>query len=154
MAQLTAKAGSRVAILDATLRRNTNVSGPAGKNAINAGKRVAPSLFMFELLDAGKCDDAVGRLAEEFDYVIVDAPPVTDVPYALTLASKVQSVVIVTKSHRSRTYSIGVVSDFLRQANAHVAGAVISHSSKSMTLPARSSDALRPPLQLEWPVNG
>ena len=129
------------------------MNGPRMKT-IDFGTNIEPNLVVFELLDFSNGKAALDLLIEEFEYVIIDSPPVTDAPHALALAVDVQSVILVSKPHRSRLYSIAYTSDILRQSGAHIAGAVISHSSKTMTLPSRSSEALKPPSKLEWPIHG
>ena len=66
------------------------------------------------------------RAKEEFDVVIVDAPPVLVVTDALILASKVDRVILVTAMNETNKNFVLESKNALDKANAKLSGVVLN----------------------------
>ena len=54
-----------------------------------------------ELLNTTKFDELLKELSEEYDYVIIDTPPINPVSDALVIAQKVDAVVLVVRAENT-----------------------------------------------------
>lgn len=100
-------------------------SNGAGRNesltVITAGA-TAPNPA--ELLQSQAMTDLLARLGGEFDFVVVDAPPVGVVSDAFPLLSRVTGVIVVTRIGMATRDSAAKLSAQLRQLNAPLLGVV------------------------------
>ncbi|MFZ5478914.1 MAG: GumC family protein [Myxococcota bacterium] len=119
-----ASTGRRVCLIDADLRRPslhhafglTNELGFSslirGEAPIDAVAQPTPQQGLFiipsgprppnpaEMLGSQACRDALARLNEAYDLVIIDSPPVVAVTDAVVLSTEVDGVVMVVKSFK------------------------------------------------------
>ena len=148
LAAVFSRAGHRVAIVDADLRRPKvaaffNLRRAYGLTEVLSG---AVSLEQaLSLLDDGRLavlasgriptnpSEALGsigmeqvleRLAEEFEYVVVDTPPVLPVTDASVVAPKVDGVVFVTRTTKTTRDRVRRALAALDRVNATVIGVV------------------------------
>ncbi len=119
-----ASTGMRVCLVDADLRRPSlhhafGLANDQGFSSLMLGEAsaeevaqptVQPGLFIIpsgprppnpaELLGSSVCRDALARLDQLFDLVIIDSPPVVAVTDAVVLSPEVDGVVMVVKSFK------------------------------------------------------
>ena len=80
-----------------------------------------------ELVGSARMRDALEELRDQYDFIILDSPPVLPVTDAVVLAREVDGVVQVVKGHDTPRELIRRARDQLVQANAHLLGAVINN---------------------------
>jgi len=161
LAAVFARAGHRVALVDADLRRPrvTSVFGvrvDVGLTEVLSGTlALADALVMLqdgrlgilpsgriaanpsEALHARAMGDVLAKLAADFEFVIVDTPPVLPVADALVLAPKVDGVLLVVRlGHTTRDQVRHAVSN-LERVNAEVLGVVANQAGKGTDLDYR-----------------
>jgi Mrp family chromosome partitioning ATPase len=74
----------------------------------------------------------LGSLAEEFDYVLLDAPPPLDVSDVLPLLSMVDAIVVVARvGHTGETSARRLVDLFSRATHAPILGAIANDASEA-----------------------
>jgi polysaccharide biosynthesis transport protein len=144
-----AQTGSAVLIVDADLRRprvhkmfglknNAGLSNYlAGDGDLAALIQVAlPNLYVLpvgplppnpaELLGSARMKSAVETLAANFDYVVIDSPPVASFADSLILSALVEGVIIVVKaSHTSREMAQRTKAH-LQSVGAKILGVVVN----------------------------
>ncbi len=152
-----AQQGKRTLVIDGDLRRPSvhrmlGVSGAIGLSNVlvqeipwrDAVQREAgmPGL---DLLPAGpptqRAGDLIGRglaellgeASEEYDLVILDAPPLLGFAEPLQMATAVDGVVIVTKAGETDRGSVGSVVGTLRRLRANVIGIVLNQVHKDLS---------------------
>jgi Mrp family chromosome partitioning ATPase len=59
------------------------------------------SLSPAEVFEGDAIDQLITKLREKFDFILFDAAPVVDFPDSLALASKVDSIILVTQSEKT-----------------------------------------------------
>ena len=79
-----------------------------------------------DLLASKKFKMLLEDLAQRFDRIIIDSPPVSIVSDAVLLASQADSVVFVIKSDDTNTKLFQSSIRKLKQSNAHIVGAVLN----------------------------
>ncbi len=79
-----------------------------------------------ELLGFAKMNKLLEILKQEFDYVIIDAPPVLAVTDACVLASKVDGVVLVISSGMVRPEMARKAKELIKKASGHLLGLVMN----------------------------
>ena len=79
-----------------------------------------------ELLSSSAMENLLGELEKEYDYIIIDTPPVNVVTDALAIASKVDGVVTVATVNRSTIPEVTKAIDALKFAQANILGIVIN----------------------------
>lgn len=79
-----------------------------------------------ELLGSARAGEVIDQLSSDFDYVLVDSPPVGPVTDAEVLAQWVDGVIVVVFANRSRIPELSASIDRLRSANASVLGVVLN----------------------------
>ena len=75
-----------------------------------------------ELLGSRRMEDVLRTLAEEYEYVLLDLPPVTAVSDALVATKLVDGVVLVVRSEYSDTGSLQETIRQLKQVDAKILG--------------------------------
>ena len=80
----------------------------------------------YELLESEEMKDLLARLREEYDYIIVDTPPVVLVSDALALASESDGAVVVCRHQHSYLNDINRSIEKLKFAKANVLGVVVN----------------------------
>ena len=79
-----------------------------------------------ELLSSRRARDLFGELAERFDLVLIDSPPVLPVADAMILTSYADGVLLVVASGQTRRTELQRTTEKLAQANAPVVGMVLN----------------------------
>ena len=145
-----ARMGSRVLVIDADMRRASchrrfGVSNDFGLSEVLTGqkdlgesvkKTAVEGVFMLsagslppnptELLGSKAMKELLARCAEEFDYVIVDSPPVMAVNDAVVFAHMVDGVVMVVRAHHTPRKILQRAEARLLQARAHILGVLLN----------------------------
>lgn len=100
-------------------------TSPADKNLsyISCGTH---SLRPYELLESDVMKDLMARLRKEYDYIIVDTPPVLILSDALAVAPYTDGAIIVVRHEMSYLRDIERELDLLKFAKVNVLGAVIN----------------------------
>jgi succinoglycan biosynthesis transport protein ExoP len=88
---------------------------PAGPTPPNPG----------DLLASGAMREVLRLLAEDFEYVIVDSPPLLPVADAAILASTTAGALVVAAAGRSRTHELRDALDILGRAGGRVIGIAV-----------------------------
>lgn len=78
------------------------------------------------LLGSDRMRWRLGELRKEFDYVVLDAPPLSAGNDSVALARSAEGVVLVLKAHSSRRESARKAVQDLETANVRVLGAVLN----------------------------
>lgn len=79
-----------------------------------------------ELLSSRRARDLFGELAERFDLVLIDSPPVLPVADAMILTSYADGVLLVVASGQTRRTELQRTTEKLAQANAPIVGMVLN----------------------------
>ncbi|MBR6703723.1 MAG: CpsD/CapB family tyrosine-protein kinase [Clostridia bacterium] len=80
----------------------------------------------YELLESEEMKALLNRLKEEYDYIIIDTPPVLVIPDALALVSEVDGTVVVCRHEVSFISDIAKTLNTLTFAKANVLGVVVN----------------------------
>ncbi len=80
----------------------------------------------YELLESEEMKALIKELREQYDYVLIDTPPILLVSDALTLASEVDGAFLVCRHRESYTSDIASTIKSLRFAKANVLGVVVN----------------------------
>ncbi len=75
---------------------------------------------------ANRLEQLIGKAAEQFDHVIIDAPPVMGLADSPLIASRVEGVVFVLEAHQTKRSTARVALARLNSANAQIIGVVLS----------------------------
>ena len=147
-----AKAGKKVLFIDADMRKsvtigNINVdgetlglshflSGQADVNDVICKVSNSENLYAMltgsfppnpsELLSSKKFKDLIESMRNQFDYVIVDTPPVNAVIDAAIIASVCDGAIIVVGAGKTRNKAVRTTKAQLEKANCHILGAVLN----------------------------
>ncbi|MBV9354344.1 MAG: polysaccharide biosynthesis tyrosine autokinase, partial [Chloroflexi bacterium] len=78
------------------------------------------------LLSAPRLEPVLRELLDRCDILIVDTPPVLDMPDAALLSQQVDGVLFVIDAHRTRGRRAAAAVDLLRSLNAEPLGAVLN----------------------------
>src|SRR5437016_5275772 len=150
LATALAEAGLRVLLLEADLRhprchRTLGIAADRGLASVLAGQEElesvihtleAPPLFFVpagslpanpaDLLSSPRLREALERLRSQYDFVIVDTPPVLPVTDAVVLAREADAVVLVVKGHGTPSGLVREARDRLLMAGAALLGVVVN----------------------------
>src|SRR5213594_2683650 len=150
LATALAEAGSRVLLLEADLRhprchRTLGVNADRGLSNVLDGQEAlesvihaleAPPLFFCpagslprnpaDLVSSPRMRQALERLRSQYDFVIVDTPPVLPVTDAVVLAREADAVVLVVKGHGTPSALVREARDRLLMAGAALLGVVVN----------------------------
>jgi capsular exopolysaccharide synthesis family protein len=151
LATSLAEAGSRVVVLDVDLRR------PSCHRLLGLQNHVGPSSFLSgqvdlpgvlhsvakpkmtfvpagpmppnpaELVGSVRMRAALDRLRHDYDFVLLDAPPVLPVTDAVVLGREAEGVVLVVKGQDTPRELVRRARDHLQQAGAHLLGVVVNN---------------------------
>ena len=84
------------------------------------------SLSPAEMFDGDAIDRLIGKLRENFDFILFDAAPVIDFPDSLALASKVDSIILVTQSEKTSVEDAQRAKMNLEQSGGRILGVVLN----------------------------
>lgn len=84
-----------------------------------------------ELLTSQNMDKLLDTLSSQYDYILLDSPPLNVVSDALNLTSKVDGTVLVVRENRSEHRQVREALQSLEFANAKVLGMILNASVKS-----------------------
>lgn len=150
LATSLAMSGSRVLLIDADLRKPSihkimgYISQPgltdflAGYASRSEILRSSPNPNLFvitagtippqpiELLASKGFKDLLSNLREEFEHVIIDAPPILGLADGRIISSTVDGVLLVAKHHSTRKDSLRFMVQFLTQVHAPLLGGVLT----------------------------
>ncbi len=150
-----AQAGSRVLVIDGDLRKPkihkifglknrkglTNIlalhedyhdyveSGPVSNLDILTSGAIPPNPS--ELLSSRSMKELLGRISEEYDYVLVDSPPVGVVTDASIISTIVDGTVLVVASRQVEAEALRHSRELLDKVNANIIGVVLNKISRS-----------------------
>ncbi len=147
--------GARVLVIDCDLRKpsmhyNFFVSNGEGLTDVLVGnsdlksvtKKIEDSLFLItagtipsnpaEILGSKGIENLIKELSINFDYIILDTPPILPVSDALLLASKADATLIVVKARKTKEKMVKESYAQLVDARANVIGTVLNESEKSL----------------------
>lgn len=79
-----------------------------------------------ELLSSAKFSDVIEKFKQEFDYIIIDTPPVNQVVDALIVSKIVDGAVLIIHSGVTQTYELAKAQEALLQAGARISGIVVN----------------------------
>jgi polysaccharide biosynthesis transport protein len=79
-----------------------------------------------ELLGSEKMRQLLAQLAQDYDFVIIDSPPVLPVSDAIILSTLVDGVVVVVNSEATAKQQVRIACARLRYARAKIFGAVLN----------------------------
>lgn len=79
-----------------------------------------------ELLGSDRMSELLKELCEQFDYVLIDTPPIMPVTDAAVMASKVDGVIMLIESGLVAPSIAKDAKTRLEQAGAHILGAVLN----------------------------
>jgi capsular exopolysaccharide synthesis family protein len=79
-----------------------------------------------ELLGSAKMEMIINMLARQYDYVVIDSPPVLAVTDAAVLSRRVEGVLLVVNAGSTRRGHLKQAIQQLESANAHIMGLVLN----------------------------
>ncbi|WP_162163940.1 CpsD/CapB family tyrosine-protein kinase [Acholeplasma hippikon] len=150
IAYLMAKKGKKVVVLDLDLRKPkiNRIFKAANENGITdylAGKVKYEKLVRYDekfkihyivsgekttavvnVLEAQKLKDLIARLRAEFDYVILDSPPVLAVSDSLYIARLADGVIFVVAQNEAKRAVINEAIATLKQNNVNIIGSMFT----------------------------
>ncbi|MBN1775812.1 MAG: CpsD/CapB family tyrosine-protein kinase [Clostridiales bacterium] len=98
---------------------------------ITAGRKPSnPSRF----LSSERFHSLLTELSAEFDYIILDTPPILLVPDTQIISAHADGVVLVIKNGKTSRDSVKEAHETLLRANANVIGAVLNHAGKKESI--------------------
>ena len=141
--------GDKVLLIDGDLRRSsihkkTKLENNKGLSDVLGGfaefkdavKSVNPSLDVLtsghqapnpsELLGSTRCETLINELKEQYNYIIVDTPPVNVVSDALIVAPKSDGVILVVRDKFTMSDALKKAIEAFEFANIKVLGAIMN----------------------------
>jgi capsular exopolysaccharide synthesis family protein len=148
LARTLALSGSRVVLVDCDLRQRgaTKLSGHQEAGLVEVVQEGVPlsealihdeksNCFIlpacgksvpYDLFSNPKTDEVLRELSEQFDYVILDAPPILGVADARILAAKADRVLYLVQWNKTPLRAAQSAIDILQECGANVAGALLT----------------------------
>ena len=108
---------------DGDLSKLIRPTGSEGLYLMTAGPQ-PPSAA--ELLSSGRLEQLFAELIQQFDHVIVDAPPVMGLADAPLVGSRVEGVVFVLEAHGTKKSMARVAIGRMMAANSQIIGVVLT----------------------------
>ncbi|MFC7365201.1 MULTISPECIES: CpsD/CapB family tyrosine-protein kinase [Bhargavaea] len=152
LATLFAQDGKRVLFIDADMRKPTvqytfSLTNAAGLSTVLTQQRLAgevireseisPNLHIMtsgpippnpaELLGSRSMTVLMNEMAQQYDLIVFDAPPVLSVTDAQLLANKVDGTLLVVNTGVTEKENIKKANDLLGNAKARILGAVMNN---------------------------
>jgi len=79
-----------------------------------------------EMLSSKAMSNLLDNLKENYDYIILDTPPVQAVTDSQILSTKADGTILVVRADRTRRESIQNAISLLRKVNSHIIGTVLN----------------------------
>ena len=150
-----AQDGKKVILIDCDLRKpsiheNFLLANEKGLTDVLFGKsdlkgvtkKIEDSLFLItagtilpnpaEILGSKEMENLIKELKINFDYIIIDTPPILPVSDTLLLVSKADATLIVVKARKTKEKMVKESYERLIEAKANVIGTVLNESDKSL----------------------
>lgn len=147
--------GARVLVIDCDLRKpsiheNFLLANEKGLTDVLFGKsdlkgvtkKIEDSLFLItagtilpnpaEILGSKEMENLIKELKINFDYIIIDTPPILPVSDTLLLVSKADATLIVVKARKTKEKMVKESYERLIEAKSNVIGTVLNESDKSL----------------------
>ncbi|MHC9419753.1 GumC family protein [Sphingomonas citri] len=149
-AHVTGRSGRRTLLIDADMRspslhHNLGIANGDGLSAVLSGiiepRQVIRPVdgLPFDVMTAGKSPpnaaellrghrlpELLEQLGREYDFIVLDSPPVMGLADAPIIASVAEATVFVMESRGVKARLAQIALERLRQAHAHIAGAVMT----------------------------
>jgi capsular exopolysaccharide synthesis family protein len=90
------------------------------------------SISPAEVFEGEAIEQLLVKLKEQFDIIIFDAAPVIEFPDSFALASKVDSIILVTQSERTAIEDAQQAKRYLEHAGGHIMGVVLNRQKDYM----------------------
>ena len=149
LALCMAQGDKKVILVDCDLRRPSihkkfKVSNLAGLSDVIIGKsdlskvmhRYNKNLVLLtsgkippnpsEMLSSKSMENFLEKLRENFDYVILDTPPVQAVTDSQILSTKAVGTILVVRAERTKKESVNNAINLLKKVNANIIGTVLN----------------------------
>ena len=149
LALCMAQGDKKVILVDCDLRRPSlhkkfKVSNLAGLSDVMIGKsdlskvmhRYNKNLVLLtsgkippnpsEMLSSKAMENLLEKLRENFDYVILDTPPVQAVTDSQILSTKADGTILVVRAERTKKESVHNAINLLKKVNANIIGTVLN----------------------------
>jgi non-specific protein-tyrosine kinase len=81
-----------------------------------------------EILASQRMAEVLSLLRNQFEYVLIDTPPIIAVTDAAVLAPRVDGVILVVNAGKTRRDLAIKARDMLRQVNANILGVVLNNA--------------------------
>ena len=150
LAATLAESGARVLLIDADMRHaschpHIGVTNEVGLSTFLTGRPIeevirkidAPRLSFIsagphppnpaELVGSTRMQEALARLRDEYDFIIIDSPALLPVTDGVVLSRYSDGVILVVKAQDTSREMVIRARDLLRVANAHMLGAVMNN---------------------------
>ena len=79
-----------------------------------------------EMLSSKAMSNLLEELKEDFDYIIIDTPPVQAVTDSQILSTKVDGTLLVIRAKETKRESVHNAVNLLKKVNAHIMGTVLN----------------------------
>ena len=148
LARTLAQSGSSVVLVDCDLRQRgvTKFIGSAKQGLVEVVENDIPleqalmrdpktSAWIlpatgrrvpYDLFSKGKTDEVMRELAEKFDYVILDTPPILGVADARILVAKADRVLYLVQWNKTPMSTARAAVDVLQESGANIAGTILT----------------------------
>jgi Mrp family chromosome partitioning ATPase len=131
---MAGEAGLRVLVVDANQARPSPLLAAAQSASVrDRSSRGRVDLFPLadrlrhgEPLPVAAVRDALEVVGSDYDWIVVDSPPLLESPEAAPLASIGDGAVIVVQAGRTKRPVLARANDLLRRAGANVLGTVLN----------------------------
>lgn len=143
--------GGRVLIIDCDLRKPSmhtkfEISNEVGLTDIlvdkcdlkDAIRQVSSSLYIItsgnippnpaEIVGSKSMEELIKELSDNFDYIVIDTPPVLAVTDSLLLAAKADATVLVVRGRKAKEKQVKQSYEELTKVRANVIGSVLNDS--------------------------
>ncbi len=82
--------------------------------------------FITQIVHSSWIDTFLSQLRQEFDLILMDSPPITESSDSLTITEKVDGVVLVVESEKTRWQILQEIKNNIELRNGHVLGVVLN----------------------------
>jgi protein-tyrosine kinase len=108
----------RVELKDAIKRKKEN-----GFDVITSGEKTTA---IINLLESNKMKELIEKLRKEYDYILLDSPPIINVSDALYISKLSDSIIFVVSLNQTKRGLIKEAINLLKQNNCNLLGIVVN----------------------------